>query len=40
VSLYQDELTTSGCSTLLKTIAGETHGIYLDKDSHMNYRGE
>ena len=29
----------SGCSTLLKTIAGETHGIYVDEDSYLNYQG-
>ncbi|KAL2759934.1 hypothetical protein ACRALDRAFT_1073982 [Sodiomyces alcalophilus JCM 7366] len=29
----------SGCSTLLKTIAGETNGIYTDKDSYFNYQG-
>jgi ATP-binding cassette, subfamily G (WHITE), member 2, PDR len=29
----------SGCSTLLKTIAGETHGLYLDERSYLNYRG-
>ncbi len=29
----------SGCSTLLKTIAGETHGIYIDKESEINYQG-
>lgn len=29
----------SGCSTLLKTIAGEMNGIYLDEHSSMNYRG-
>ncbi|KAI2627660.1 ABC-2 type transporter-domain-containing protein [Hypoxylon sp. NC1633] len=29
----------SGCSTFLKTIAGETSGIYIDKDSHFNYQG-
>ncbi|PVH68360.1 putative multidrug resistance ABC transporter [Cadophora sp. DSE1049] len=30
---------SSGCSTLLKTIAGETHGIYVDENSHLNYQG-
>lgn len=30
----------SGCSTLLKTIAGETHGIYIDKGSEINYQGQ
>ncbi|KAH8656551.1 BcATRO, ABC transporter [Tricladium varicosporioides] len=29
----------SGCSTLLKTIAGETHGIYVDDKSYLNYQG-
>ncbi|KAL4938956.1 hypothetical protein BDV06DRAFT_231366 [Aspergillus oleicola] len=29
----------SGCSTFLKTIAGETHGFYVDKASQLNYQG-
>ncbi|KAK5441492.1 Multidrug resistance protein [Exophiala xenobiotica] len=29
----------SGCSTFLKTIAGETHGFNIDKDSYINYQG-
>lgn len=29
----------SGCSTLLKTISGDTHGLYVDDSSTMNYRG-
>ena len=29
----------SGCTTLLKTIAGEMNGIYLDEGCEMNYRG-
>lgn len=29
----------SGCSTLLKTISGETHGIYISDDSYLNYQG-
>ncbi|KAL7423778.1 Multidrug resistance protein [Cryptotrichosporon argae] len=29
----------SGCTTLLKTIAGEMNGIYLDEESQINYRG-
>lgn len=29
----------SGCTTMLKTIAGETNGIYLDEGSELNYRG-
>ena len=29
----------SGCSTLLKTLAGETNGLYLDDQSYFNYQG-
>lgn len=29
----------SGCSTLLKTIAGETHGYQLDQGSRVSYQG-
>ena len=29
----------SGCTTLLKTIAGETHGINIDNGSSFNYQG-
>lgn len=29
----------SGCTTLLKTIAGEMNGIYLGEGSEINYRG-
>lgn len=29
----------SGCSTFLKTIAGETHGFNIEKDSYINYQG-
>lgn len=29
----------SGCSTLLKTIAGDTHGLYVDGNSIINYQG-
>lgn len=29
----------SGCSTFLKTIAGETHGFYVDEGSEINYQG-
>ncbi|KAL1410781.1 Multidrug resistance protein [Vanrija albida] len=29
----------SGCTTLLKAIAGEMNGIYLDDDAEINYRG-
>jgi ATP-binding cassette subfamily G (WHITE) protein 2 (PDR) len=29
----------SGCSTLLKTIAGETHGFQVSPESHLNYQG-
>lgn len=30
----------SGCSTLLKTLAGETHGVSVDEGSYLNYQGE
>lgn len=30
----------SGCSTLLKTLAGETSGFKISDDSYMNYRGK
>ncbi|KAF9022747.1 ABC transporter protein [Hymenopellis radicata] len=29
----------SGCTTLLKSIAGETHGFYVEEDAHINYQG-
>ncbi|KAB2577980.1 ZEB2-regulated ABC transporter 1 [Lasiodiplodia theobromae] len=29
----------SGCSTLLKTLAGETHGVSVDEGSYLNYQG-
>ena len=29
----------SGCSTFLKTIAGETNGLYVDSESYFNYKG-
>jgi ATP-binding cassette subfamily G (WHITE) protein 2 (PDR) len=29
----------SGCSTFLKTITGETHGFFVDQESHINYQG-
>jgi ATP-binding cassette subfamily G (WHITE) protein 2 (PDR) len=29
----------SGCTTYLKTVAGEMNGIYLDEGSDINYRG-
>lgn len=29
----------SGCSTFLKTIAGETDGFFISKESHINYQG-
>lgn len=29
----------SGCSTFLKTLAGEMNGIHKDEKSHMNYQG-
>lgn len=30
----------SGCSTFLKTISGETNGIYIGEDAYFNYRGK
>ena len=30
----------SGCTTLLRTLAGHTHGLYVDKDSKFNYQGK
>lgn len=30
----------SGCSTFLKTIAGEMNGIFVDDDSYFNYQGK
>jgi ATP-binding cassette subfamily G (WHITE) protein 2 (PDR) len=29
----------SGCSTLLKTISGDTHGFFVDAESNINYQG-
>ena len=29
----------SGCTTFLKTLAGDTHGLYVDKSSRINYQG-
>ncbi|KAI9708054.1 MAG: hypothetical protein M1820_004258 [Bogoriella megaspora] len=29
----------SGCTTLLKSISGETHGFVIDEGSHLNYQG-
>ena len=29
----------SGCSTLLKTMTGETHGFFIDRSSEINYQG-
>ncbi|GAA5999769.1 hypothetical protein JCM10207_005901 [Rhodosporidiobolus poonsookiae] len=29
----------SGCSTFLKTLAGETHGFYVGEESKLNYKG-
>lgn len=41
IFIRQHELTVSrsGCSTLLKTIAGETHGFQVSPDSYLNYQG-
>lgn len=32
-------LDVSGCSTLLKTISGETNGFNVDKETQINYQG-
>lgn len=29
----------SGCTTFLKTLAGDTHGIFIGDESHINYEG-
>ena len=29
----------SGCSTFLKTVAGETHGFFIEEGSELNYQG-
>ncbi len=36
---FQTDFVLSGCSTLLKTIAGETDGYFIDENSHINYQG-
>lgn len=30
---------SSGCSTFLKTISGETHGFFVDEESDIQYSG-
>jgi ABC-type multidrug transport system ATPase subunit len=30
----------SGCTTFLKTIAGDYNGIFMDDNSYFNYQGE
>lgn len=30
----------AGCSTFLKTISGETNGLYIDNQSYFNYQGK
>ena len=30
----------SGCTTLLKSLAGHTHGLHVDKSSSINYQGK
>jgi len=37
---HQLMIIPSGCTTMLKTIAGELNGIYLDESSQLNYRGK
>lgn len=29
----------SGCTTFLKTLAGQTHGLHVDDSSNINYQG-
>lgn len=29
----------SGCTTFLKTMAGDTYGLYVDENSSLNYQG-
>ncbi|KAL9122094.1 MAG: hypothetical protein Q9187_001354 [Circinaria calcarea] len=29
----------SGCSTLLKTLADQTHGLHIDEEAKINYQG-
>lgn len=29
----------SGCTTFLKTLAGETHGFYLEAETSIHYQG-
>ncbi|KAK5658003.1 hypothetical protein OQA88_2557 [Cercophora sp. LCS_1] len=29
----------AGCSSLLKAISGDTHGLHIGQDSHLNYQG-
>jgi ABC-type branched-subunit amino acid transport system ATPase component len=38
-NLYADVAIASGCSTLLKTISGETGGFYVDAKTSINYQG-
>lgn len=30
----------SGCTTLLKSLSGDTHGIFIGRESRINYEGE
>jgi ATP-binding cassette subfamily G (WHITE) protein 2 (PDR) len=39
IRLHELTANRSGCSTLLKTIAGETHGFQVSPDSYINYQG-
>ena len=36
---WADDVVSSGCSTLLRTIAGETNGTFVDEKSYVNYQG-
>lgn len=38
-SIHTEIERSSGCSTLLKTIAGETSGYHVDKNTTINYQG-
>lgn len=39
MSLWLTLSQNSGCSTLLKTISGETDGFFVDEQSRINYQG-
>jgi len=39
LSSHDIDIDNSGCSTFLKTIAGETNGFFIDDKSNINYQG-